>query len=54
MTRRVDTVAVKPSNNVYTALTGVAVITCLIALVLIIMKWISLNGEYKPLFFGMF
>lgn len=54
MTRRVDSVAVKPSNNVYTALTGVAVITCLIALVLIIMKWIDLNGEYQPLFFGMF
>jgi hypothetical protein len=54
MTRRIDSVAVKASNNVYTALTGVAFITCLIALVLIIMKWSDLNGGYEPLFFGMF
>lgn len=54
MTRRTDTVAVRPSNNVYTALSGAAVIVCLIALILVIMKWTAINGEYEPLFFGMF
>ena len=54
MTPRVDTVNVKPTNNVYTALSGVGVIATLIALILIIVKWSQLNGGYEPLFFGMF
>ena len=55
MTRRTETVTVKPSNNIYTALTGVAVVICLVALVLIWMQWGTLTeGDDVKLFFGLF
>lgn len=53
MTRtRSDAIAVRPSNNIYTALTGAATIAALIALVVVWIRWTNATGQ--PLFFGLF
>ena len=58
MTRaRTETIAVKPQNNVYTALAGSACVACLLALVFTYMKWQAIVGDGSDapkLFFGLF
>ena len=56
MTRaRTDTIAVKASNNVYTALTGSACVACVLAIVFCWMKWQEIVGDDgTKLFFGFF
>ncbi len=53
MTRRTEAVAPRATNNIYTALTGVACLAMLIALVLVVMNFRSLAPN-QPLFFGLF
>ncbi len=48
MTRMANTVLVKPTNNVYTALLGVGVILELIAIIIVFVQYSSQFG--KPLF----
>ena len=52
---RTDAVVVRPSNNMYTAITGAACVAVLFALVLLWLRWSSLVGSDGPkLFFGFF
>ena len=54
MTRaRTDAMIVRPTNNIYTALSGVACVALLIALVLMFIKYREVTGG-QPLFFGLF
>jgi hypothetical protein len=43
-----DTVVVKPSNNIYTALAGLAVVAVATGLVLFFLKAKALLGEIPP------
>ena len=54
MTRtRTDAVIVRPTNNIYTALTGSACVALLIALVLMWLRYNAVTGG-RALFFGLF
>ena len=54
MTRaRTEALVARPTNNVYTVLTGVACIAVLIALVIVFIEFRSLTNG-KELFFGIF
>ncbi len=51
---RIDAVAVRPTNGVYTALTGTACVAVLFAIVVLWMSWESVSAGDDKLFFGMF
>ena len=54
---RTDAVIVKPSNNVFTALTGAACVAVTVALVLVALQYQNLvadDPDAPRLFFGLF
>lgn len=51
---RTEAIAVRPTNGVYTALTGAACIAVLVALVVLWLSWESVSAGDDKLFFGMF
>ena len=53
MTRRTEAHVPRATNNIYTALTGVACLAVLIALILVFMSFRSL-APGQPLFFNLF
>ncbi len=52
MTRtRTETVVIRPTNNIYTALTGVACVAAIVALAFLWLKWQNIVGaDGTPLF----
>ncbi len=52
---RTEAVVVRPSNNMYTAITGAACVAVLFAIILLWLRWNSLVADGGPkLFFGFF
>ena len=49
---RTDAVKLRPTNNAFTALAGVACVAVLVALILLYLKWQDISDG--PLFFGLF
>ncbi len=51
---RTETINVKPTNNVFTALTGAACVAALMAIVFVFLKWQDVVGPEGPKLFFFF